>query len=87
MAPTLCALSETFTIANLQELSLKVIDDNINNGNIKDLLSFSNHNQVQCLKDHCLRYIRTHHCNIDELCQHFFNNPELVQDILNNNNV
>ena len=83
-APTLCAISETFTIQDLQELCLTVIDDNINNSNIKDLLSFSHYNQVQSLKDRCLRYIRTGHCNVDQLCQHFCNTAELVQDIMNN---
>lgn len=82
-APTLCAFSEAFTMQELQELSLRVVDDNINNRNIEDLLSFSHCNQIQSLKDRCLRYIRTGQCNVNQLCLHFSNNPELVQDIMN----
>ena len=83
-APILCALSEAFTIHDLQELSLSVIDDNISNRNIKDLLSISHCNQIHSLKERCLRYLRTGQCNVDQLCQHFRNNAELVQDIMRN---
>jgi len=71
-----------FTIASLQELSLNVVDDNINSENIRGLLSFSHHNEVHSLKCHCLQYIREgRSCNIQLLCQQL---PSLAEDILAN---
>jgi len=78
----LCALSEMFTIASLQELSLRVVDDNINSENIRGLLSFSHYNEVRSLKQRCLQYIREGRpCNIQLLCQQL---PNLAEDILAN---